>query len=254
MRYLLSLFLISISLASCSPNNVKEDAGLKKLLEAEKLDGVIGIFHNLSGDFVLSDRKAFRDSAVVPGASFEIIHSLVAVETGRLKDEKSALEGITLEQAFKADSTSFFQVLAVRIGRDTMQRWIDTLGYARRYDTPRIANLDRFWTDNSIRITADEQLGIVKKLYFDQLPFQRRTHAIVSNMMLVEEAADHKLAYKFSEGRNADSTRILWIQGWKEIRQHPHFFVIQLRTRQEGTDLKAAGKRIMDQVLAGFLP
>ena len=227
---------------------------MKKLLEAEKLEGVIGIFHNLSGDFVLSDRKAFRDSAVVPGASFEIIHSLVAVETGRLKDEKSALEGITLEQAFKADSTSFFKALAGIIGRDTMQRWIDTLGYARRYDTPRIVNLDRFWIDNSIRITADEQLGIVKKLYFDQLPFQRRTHAIVSNMMLVEEAADHKLAYKLSEGRNADSTRILWIQGWKEIQQHPHFFVIQLRTREESTDLKAAGKRIMDQVLAGFLP
>ncbi len=254
MRYLLGWFLVSVCLASCSPNNVTEDAGLKKLLEAEKLDGVIGIFHNLSGDFVLSDRKVFRDSALVPGSSFYIVQSLVAVETGRLKDEQSDINGTNLEQAFKADSLHFFQELAGRIGKDTMQLWIDTLGYARRYDTPRIAQLDRFWLDNSIRVTADEQLGIVKKLYFDQLPFQRRTHAIVSNMMLVEDSTEHKLAYKFSEGRNADGTRILWIQGWKEILQHPHFFVIQLRTREEGADLKAAGKRIMDQVLAGFLP
>lgn len=254
MRYLPVWLLVSICMASCSPNNVTEDAGLKKILEAEKMEGVIGVFHNLSGDFVLSDRKVFRDSAVVPGSSFTIVESLVAVETGRLKDAQADINGLSLEQAFKGDSVYFFQELATRIGRDTLQKWIDTLGYARRYDTPRIVTTDRFWTDNSIRITADEQLGIVKKLYFDQLPFQRRTHTIVSDLLLVQDSAEVKLAYKFSEGRNADGARIGWIQGWKEIRQHPHFFVIQLRTRDEAVDLKAAGKRILDQVLAGFLP
>ncbi len=254
MRYLLLCFAVSIFAVSCSPNNVTEEPRLAKMLEDEKLEGVIGVFHNLSGDFVLSDRKIFRDTAVTPGSSFDIIHSLIAVETGRLMDGETALNGISLQRAFREDSIQFFMELAQVIGKDTLQRWIDTLGYARRYDTPRIKQPALFWLDPSFRITADEQLGIVKKLYFDQLPFQRRTHSIVSDMMLVQDSADVKLSYKISSGVNPDGQRILWLQGWKEIQQHPHFFVILLKTRDQETDLTAAGKRILNQVLAGFLP
>ncbi|KYP15679.1 penicillin-binding transpeptidase domain-containing protein [Flavihumibacter sp. CACIAM 22H1] len=254
MRYLLGWILISLGFIACSPNNVREDAELASLLTTEKLEGSIGIFHNLSGDFVLSDKKWFRDSAVNPGSSFYIIQSLIAIETGRLKDDSTVVGGTSLYQAFRGDSLAFFQNLAQAIGRDTLQKWLDTLGYARRYDTPRITQPDRFWLDNSMKITADEQLGIVKRLYFDQLPFQRRTHALVSELLLMEDSADHKIAYKLSETRNTDGTRVLWLQGWKEIRQHPHFFVIQLSSRDEEADLKAAAKRILDKVLAGFLP
>lgn len=254
MRYLSGWILVSVYLFACSPNNVEENAALASLLEKEKVTGSIGVFHNLSGDFVLSNKNWFRDSTANPGSSFDIVQSLIAIETGRLKDDSSIMAGISLNQAFKGDSIVFFQALANSIGRDTMQKWMDTLGYARRYDTPRIAQLDQFWLNNSLHITADEQLGIVKRLYFDQLPFQRRTHSIVSDLMLVVDSADFKLAYKLSETRNADSTRVLWLQGWKEIRQHPHFFVIQLRSKEEGLDLKAAAKRILDKVLADFLP
>lgn len=231
-----------------------ENQELGKLVEAEKMTGVVGIFHNLSGDFVLSDKKWFRDSATIPGSSFDIIMSLVGVETGRIKDSASVLAGSSLKQAFIGDSLPFYQSLAQSIGKDTLQKWLDTLGYARRYDTPRIAQLDRFWFDQSFQITADEQLGIVKRLYFDQLPFQRRTHAIVSDLMVIEDSLHNVLAYKISENNLNDGTRVLWLQGWKEKDQHPHFFVLHLRSQDATADMKAAAKRIINGVLAGFLP
>jgi hypothetical protein len=254
MRYLFGCLTIWIGLMACSPNNVKENPALGKLLEEENMSGVVGIFHNLAGDFVLSDRKWFRDSAAMPGASFHTVLTLIGVETGRIMDSSATLNGITLNQAFRGDSLSFFQELARRVGQDTLQSWLDTLGYARRYDTPRIAKLDSFWIDNSFRVTADEQLGVVKRLYFDQLPFQRRTHAIVSDMMVQSVSQDIKVAYHISENQEPNGSRIVWVQGWREKEKHPDFFVIQLRSEDPQADMKAAAARIIDRILAGFLP
>ena len=100
-------------------------------------------------------------------------------------------------EAFRYSAVPWYQELARRIGKDTMQHWIDTLGYAQRYGKPVIKNnLDTFWLDNTVKVTADEQLGLVKKLYFGQLPFQPRSQRIVKNMMLSEDNSNYKLSYK----------------------------------------------------------
>ena len=93
---------------------------------------------------------------------------------------------LTMIDAFKASAVPWFQELARRIGKDTMQYWLDSIGYGRQFKKPVITaeNLDTFWLDNSVKVSADEQLGLVKKLYFDQLPFQKRAQRLVREMML----------------------------------------------------------------------
>jgi beta-lactamase class D len=61
-------------------------------------------------------------------------------------------------------------------------------------------DIDSFWLNNNIKITADEQLGLVKRLYFEQLPFQKRAQQIVKNVMLQEDNANYKLSYKTGWG------------------------------------------------------
>lgn len=252
MRYLFIVVLATWTFMSCSPNNVKEDPELQSLIEGQQVEGVVGIFNNLGGNFKLSNRKWFRDSAVAPGSSFAILQTLIGVETGRVKDGTAVLDSVSLLTAFQQQNSVFFQTLSQRIGKDTMQHWLDTLGYARRYDTPKIKNLEPSWAA-SLRITADEQLGVTKKLYFDQLPFQRRTHEILRNMMVVDDSTGNQLAYKVSHAVEANGQRICWIQGWKEKNQHPDFFVIMTRTKT-GADPEAAAKQILARVLADYLP
>ncbi len=62
----------------------------------------------------------------------------------------------------------YYQEVARRIGKDTMQFWLDSLSYGTKKITTAI---DTFWLDNSLKITPDEELGLVKRLYFNQLAF-----------------------------------------------------------------------------------
>jgi beta-lactamase class D len=38
-----------------------------------------------------------------------------------------------MEEAFKVSAVPYYQEVARRIGKDTMQHWLDTLGYAAKY-------------------------------------------------------------------------------------------------------------------------
>jgi hypothetical protein len=73
-------------------------------------------------------------------------------------------------------------------------------------------------------------------------------------MMVQSVSQDIKVAYHISENQEPNGSRIVWVQGWREKEKHPDFFVIQLRSEDPQADMKAAAARIIDRILAGFLP
>jgi beta-lactamase class D len=147
----------------------------------------------------------------------------------------------------------WYQQLALRIGKDTMQHWLDTLGYAQRYGKFALNNnLDNFWLDNSAKVTADEQLGLVKRLYFDQLPFQKRTQRIVRDMMLWENNANYKLSYKTGWGTTEKGHTLGWIIGWIEENDHPYFFVLQLESNDRNFDMSAVRLKMLKDILKHY--
>jgi beta-lactamase class D len=268
MRYFVALCFLFALLAGCSPNNVREDKGIEKFILAENMTGVFGLFDNAQGDFLLSDRKRFRDSAYLPASTFKVVNALIGLETGKLKDDSTVIpwDGITrrvpewnqdlsMYRAFRVSAVPWFQELARRIGKDTMQHWLDSLGYGRKKGRAVIGQIDSFWLDNSIKMTPDEQLGLMKKLYFDQLPFQHRTGEIVRGMMLMEDNSNYRLSYKTGWGTAENGDSIGWIIGWIEENKHPYFFVLQLRSADAGVDMVGARLRILKAILAknGFL-
>lgn len=255
--------------STCSLNNVNTDHDLKKYFDQNQVTGCFGLFDNGTGDFTVYDVSRFRDSVYSPASTFKIINSLIGVEIGRIKDENSVIpwngiasgrpecdKDLTMRDAFRISCPPWYQELARRIGKDTMQHWLDTLGYARRYNRFVIQdNLDTFWLDNSARITADEQLGIVKRLYFDQLPFQRRTHEIVRRMMLMEDNANYSLSYKTGWGSTDKKHSLGWVVGWIEENRHPYFFVLQVENASPDFDIAAARLRLLKDILKhlGFM-
>lgn len=261
------LLVLSVSLVCCSPNNVIVDNSLGKLFDEYKVTGTFGIFDNGQGDFTIYNLKRFKDSSYLPASTFKIVNSLIGIETGRISDEKMVInwdgkirsypngdtanawnQDLTMAQAFEYSAVPYYQEVARRIGKDTMQRYLDTLGYGSRDSKAVIKNIDTFWLDNSIKITADEQLGLVKKLYFDQLPFQKRTQRIVRTEMLRESNSNYTLSYKTGWGYNEKGDAIGWVVGWIIENKHPYPFVLNIQG-PHNTDIGKTNVNLLKAIL-----
>lgn len=266
IRYCLLLMLL---LNACSPNNVKVDNSLSKYFDEQKVTGCFGLYDNGQNEFTIYNLSRYRDSAYLPASTFKIVNSLIGIETGRIRDENMVIpwdgihrqrsdwnKDLTMAEAFKVSSVPYYQAIARCIGKDTMQYWLDSLGYAGKYGKALIKTpIDSFWLNNAIKITPDEQLGLVKKLYFDQLPFQKRTQRIVKQVMLREKNANYTLSYKTGWGFRENGNSIGWVVGWVEENIHPYFFVLNIESADTNIDMSNVREAILKNILnnLGFL-
>jgi len=155
-------------------------------------------------------------------------------------------------QAFRVSAVPYYQEVARRIGKDTMQLWLDSISYGTKKITSRI---DTFWLDNSLKITPDEELGLVKKLYFHQLPFFETYQDMVKRAMLFENNSNYRLSYKTGWGHDERNHSIAWIVGWIEENKHPYFFVLNMETDDPGADIADMRMKILKGILQqlGFM-
>lgn len=266
MRLFYVTLVFAAALSSCSPNNAKEDPSLAKYFSENKLTGTFGLFDNGTGKFTIYNMPRYRDSAYLPASTFKIVNSLIGIETGRATDSAFVIkwdsivrpipewnQDLKMFEAFRYSCVPWYQELARRIGKDTMQHWLDTLGYASSHAKPVIQNnLDTFWLDNSVKVTADEQLGLVKKLYFGQLPFQPRSQRMVKNMMLMEDNANYKLSYKTGWAFTEKNHALGWLIGWIEENRHPYFFVLQVESPDKDYNMTNVRLKILKQILTQY--
>jgi beta-lactamase class D len=266
IKWITAGLLATIAFAACSPNNVTVDNSLKKYFDQYKVTGCFGLFDNGQGSFTIYNLPRYRDSAYTPASTFKIVNSLIGLETGVVADTNTIItwdsvvrqrtecnRDMTMVDAFRISCPPWYQQLARRIGEQKMQHWLDTLGYARRNDTFKIKNkLDTFWLDNTAKVTADEQLGLVKRLYFDQLPFQKRSQRLVRSMMLWENNANYKLSYKTGWNTTDKGNQLGWIVGWIEENNHPYFFALQVESPNPNVDFKTIRIELLKSILKSY--
>lgn len=259
---------------SCTPNNVTVDDSLRSYFDSNKVTGSFGLFDNGQGNFLVYNLPRFKDSTYLPASTFKIVNSLVGLETGVISGKDMVIpwdgvvrifpggdtatdwnKNLTMEEAFKVSALPYYQEVARRIGKDTMQIWLDSLGYGSRYGRSVIGRIDSFWIDNSVKVTADEQMGLVKKLYFDQLPFRKKsTQNIVKQLMIREKNANYTLAYKTGLGFLENGRSLGWMVGWIEENKHPYFFVLNVEG-DHNANIRDIRQNILHAILTnrGFL-
>src|SRR6185312_659162 len=123
---------------------------------------------------------------------------------------------MNMREAFELSNVGYYQELARRIGPARMQHYLDTVNYGNMNMGGRI---DNFWLNDSLKISADEQTGFLKRLYFAQLPFSERSQRIVKTMMLREQTPDYNLYYKTGTGQDGNKF-IYWVVGFAEKIDH----------------------------------
>jgi len=258
VRYIF-IFTFFAIISSCRVNNAKVDNDPKKYFDSAHVDGCFALLDNTTAEITVYNMK-LDTQRVLPASTFKILNSLIGLETGKITDEKMVIKwdgvkrsnndwnkDLTMEEAFKVSAVPYYQEVARRIGRDTMQNWIDSVHYGNMNISGPI---DSFWLNNTLKISPDEQLGFVKRLYFDQLPFNKRAQEIVRNVMLQENNTLYKLSYKTGWGFDEKDNSIGWVVGWIEENRHVYFFVTLIKSADKNIDMQQVRMHIARSVLA----
>jgi beta-lactamase class D len=260
----LLLWIIPVFIYSCSPNNVSVDDSLGKYFKENNTIGTFALFNNSTGKFTIYNLDRYKDSSYLPASTFKIVNSLIGLQTGVISSDTMVIKwdgktrrpewdkDLTMYNAFRVSAVPYYQEVARRIGKDVMQKWLDSLSYGTKKITGPI---DSFWLDNSLKISPDEQLGLVKRLYFNQLPFHRFNQEIVKKAMLFEDKPEYKLSYKTGWGTKENGNPLGWIVGYIEENNHPYFFVLNLESADKNIDMGTIRMKILKDILAnqGFL-
>lgn len=265
MRVFTFIIALTLLLASCTFNNVKEDNSLKKFFTDNKVEGCFALMDNGTGRFTIHNLGRYRDSSYLPASTFKIVNSLIGLQTGIISSDSMVIKwdgierpvadwnkDLTMYDAFRVSSVPYFQEVAKRIGKDTMQFWLDSLGYGAHNDKEKViikSRVDSFWLDNSIKVTPDAQLGLVKRLYFDQLPFFKTYQEMVKRAMLFEDNTKYRLGYKTGWASASNGNSIGWVVGWIEENNHPYFFVLNLETPDKNFDMHSVSIKMLKDIL-----
>ncbi len=271
MKFLLSFLWLVLVFAACSRNNVKKDNSLKKYFDENSVDGCFAIMNNATGKFTVYNLGRYRDSSYLPASTFKIVNSLIGLQTGKIVNDSMVIQwdgvkrwsddwnkDLTMYEAFRVSAVNYYQEVARRIGKDTMQRWLDSLKYGAASDTGKVVirtSVDSFWLDNSLKITPDQQLGLVKQLYFGQLPFFKSYQETVKRAMLFENNTNYRMGYKTGWGFKENGNALGWVVGWIEENNHPYFFVLNIESPDKHFDMYAIRMKMLKEILAqlGFL-
>lgn len=268
MRVIFYVAVLFFLVQSCTPNNVNQDESLKKYFEENKTEGCFALMDNGTGKFTVYNLARYRDSSFLPASTFKIVNSLIGLQTGKISSDSMVIKwdgvtrsfdswnkDLTMYDAFRVSAVPYYQEVARRIGKDTMQTYLNALGYGKKSDTDKVvisSAIDTFWLDNSIKVTPDQQLGLVKKLYFDELPgFFKTNQETVKRAMLFENNTNYRLGYKTGWGfwNEQTSKHLGWVVGWIEENNHPYFFVLNLESKDKNFDMVTIRMKILKDVL-----
>ena len=220
---------------------------------------VAKIFKGHTGAFVMYDKakqKYFRFNSqrcserFLPASTFKIPNSLIGLESGVITDENFVIkwDGVnrwneewnrdhTLATAIKYSVVPYYQELARRVGQESSKKFLDAIGYG---NATIGENVDMYWLDNSLKISADEQIEFLKRLYDYKLPFSKRNMEIVKKILSEEKYPKSILKFKTGTGTKEDKTYIGWLVGYVEKGKNVVFYAfnIEAKTFKEVQDLR----------------
>ncbi len=222
--------------------------------------GVEGSFLAYS---VVSDRWSCHDGmrgrrGFIPASTFKIAAALIGLDSGVLtgpehlytwdgveREFKAWNRDHTLSSAIRESAAWYFQRTARQLGTEEMARYVALLGYGNGDIS---AGHDRFWLEGDMRISPEEQIGFLRRLYHGTLPISSEAQSTVRNLIRLDEGAS-AVAKGGGSGWVArgktglgqqDGRWIGWLVGWVEQAGDVVFFA----TNIEGDRPDAAFRKV----------
>lgn len=182
-----------------------DDIGIFELYKKHGIKGTL-VIAALDGSVEYTHNTARAERQYIPASTFKIPNTLIALEEGIIHDEKALIKwdgrdralsswnkDQTLKTAFSVSCVWCYQEFAKRIGDERYMQYLNDLGYGNQRTGKDVTT---FWLDGELRISANEQIDFLRKIYFGNLPIKKKNIDILKKIMLVEEAENYSLRAK----------------------------------------------------------
>jgi beta-lactamase class D len=239
----------SITGDSTTAEEIRND--FKKFYDEYNVDGMFVLYDPKNKKYLFYNKSLYHQPAT-PASTFNITNALVGLEEGSIKDEHSvftwsgrkysnpiACQDLDLETAFKYNIDWWFWRLRLKTGAKKMKYWLDKIEYANlaapeTIDSFKVTpfGVDSFWVvSGALRITPAQQLEFIKRFYYEQLSFSKRSTDIVKRILFEKDTAGCKIYGKRGSYRlRGENKYIGWFVGYVETKDNVYFFVNYLQS------------------------
>lgn len=204
-------------------------------------------FKGYDGAFVLYDLKndkyiRFNEKRCAeqlsPCSTFKIFNSLAGLDSKVLSgpDDKKTWDGTkrwldawnhdhTLQSAIQDSVVWYFQEVAKDIGETRMKEYIHKVGYGNEDIS---GGITKFWLGDSLKISADEQVKFLTRLYKDELPFSKDAMETVKKLIIISDDGSSVLRGKTGTDMKDKKTTLGWFVGYVVEDGNPYVFATNI--------------------------
>lgn len=228
---------------------------------AQSQDNIASIFksYNLRGNFLSYEPKenkftVFYDArckkAYPPMSTFDIVSTLIALETGIIRDSNYIFKwdsthhsnplwnkDLNIRQALENSCEPCFKELAKKISHERMQFFIEKFNYGETtFDSTLENNLVKFWKNGDLKISSYQQIYLLNNLYLNIINAKKKHIDILKNMLILESTPEYKLFGKLgtqTEGKKP----FAWFIGWIESNNKVYFFALNFDIKDPSKDI-----------------
>ncbi|WP_256132104.1 BlaR1 family beta-lactam sensor/signal transducer [Anaerovorax odorimutans] len=201
-------------------------------------------FDNLNGSFVLYDQARDRYTVydeeaartrVSPDSTYKIYSGLLALESGSITRDNSALKwdgtgypfaewnrDQTLDTAMGNSVNWYFQALDKKAGKEKLQTFFDKLQYGNRDLSSGIENS---WLEASLKISPLEQVLLLRDLSENRWNLDPHNIAAIQRALHISPGLYGKTGTGNLDGHSVNG----WFVGWLETGSNTYFFAVNVR-------------------------
>ena len=221
-------------------------------------DATFVVYHPLSGQ-VIRHNTMRAEQRFIPASTYKIPNSLIALETGVAKGSEHVIfwdsavkptkgfwstewsKDHTLRSAMRFSVYWYYQALARDVGAERMQEYLNQFDYGNR---SMDGGIDRFWLYGDLRISPNEQVRFLERMYNGKLGLSARSTRIVKEILLLEEREDYRLSGKTGTANVTPTRELAWLVGFVEREEEVWFYALNLEGEQVWEQWGSSSKRL----------
>ncbi len=219
------------------------------------IDGCAVLYDNQNKIYYFYNKNLCNVQST-PCSTFKIISTLMGLKNGVLSSEDSTMnyngtiypietwnKNLTLKEAFKNSCVWYYRQVIDKVGKDQVQKELNQLKYGNcdiskwngSLEAP-FPDVNGFWLDSSLKISALEQVNILRNIFEGNTEYSQKNIDILKNIMLTEETNNLRVYGKTGTGRLGSGKFV----GFCEKGSERYYFAIYLDDQNKEVSGKIA--------------
>lgn len=241
---------------SCS---VKEEKDLQKYFDAYEVEGSFILYDEAKDEYFRYNASRCEE-AFSPASTFKIPNSLIALEENILEDENSMIywngerwdreawnQDLNLQRAFRLSCVPCYIQIASKIPEEKYKKYLQDMHYGN--EDPSGSEMNAFWLDGKLRISQEQQIEFLKRLYHMQLPVSPRSMEIVKKILIEDTTESYTLSAKPGWNNIVHGKDVGWYVGYLEKDQQVYYFATNIESPDANDRFANARKEITLSIL-----